>query len=312
MAETNLANRTADRMKRRASMLSLVTNVSLTFIKVLAAVITGSVSLMSESIHSGGDVIASLVAFYSVRAAAVPPDEEHPYGHGKIESLTSFGESILLLMMVGFIFKEAIDRLAHASPIRSLGLGLWIMCLSAAASLSVGAVIRHVALRTGSPALKANGRHVMIDFWTSTGVVTALLVTQFTGWQTADAWFAMALGLWIAGSSIAMARESVEQLIDRRVSDDDIERIRDVLGGISGMISFHRLRTRHSGNVHYIEVHIVVPNDWTVVQGHEMADRVEGALEAALAPAQAVVHIDPYDAEKAHPSRRQDDGILGP
>jgi cation diffusion facilitator family transporter len=265
----------------------------------MAAMLTRSMSLLSESIHSGGDVIAALVAYLSVRAAAIPPDEEHPYGHGKIESLASFGESILLFMMVGLIFKESIDRLTHGARVKNVDIGLWIMGVSALTSLVVGPYIRRVAQKTDSMALKSNGRHVMIDFWTSVGVLSALLVTRFTGWEEADAWFAMGLGLWIAGNAIYMGRESVQQLIDRRVSDDEIARINEVLKNATGLVSYHRLRTRHSGNVHYIDVHVVVPNDWTVVQGHNLADEIETALESALQPAQAVVHIDPYDAHKA-------------
>jgi len=285
--------------KRRASLLSLVTNLCLTLLKVVAALITGSMSLMSESIHSGGDVVAALAAYLSVRASSVPPDEEHPYGHGKIESLASFGESILLLMMVGLIFKESVDRLSHGGEVKKIEIGFWVMGLSALASLTVGPYVRKIAAQTDSIALRSNGRHVMIDFWTSAGVLAALVVTKFTGWQTADAWFAIGLGVWIAFNAVSMARESVQQLIDRRVSDDEIAKIRETLRGFEGLLSYHRLRTRHSGNVHYIDVHVVVPNHWTVVQGHTLADEIESALELALQPAQAVVHIDPYDAQKA-------------
>ena len=299
MSRKNLINPSDERLKRRASLLSLITNLCLTLLKVMAAMLTRSMSLLSESIHSGGDVIAALVAYLSVRAAAIPPDEEHPYGHGKIESLASFGESILLFMMVGLIFKESIDRLTHGASVKNVDIGLWIMGVSALTSLVVGPYIRRVAQKTDSMALKSNGRHVMIDFWTSVGVLSALLVTRFTGWEEADAWFAMGLGLWIAGNAIYMGRESVQQLIDRRVSDDEIARINEVLKNATGLVSYHRLRTRHSGNVHYIDVHVVVPNDWTVVQGHNLADEIETALESALQPAQAVVHIDPYDAHKA-------------
>ncbi len=286
------------RAKSIGALLSLVTNASLTVIKTVAALMTGSVSLISESIHSATDVVASAIAFLSVRVAAVPPDEEHPYGHGKVESLASFAESILLLLIVAFIFKESIDRLMHGSVVQHIEIGFWVIGLSSMISLVVGLFVRSTGIRTESAALRSNGQHLLVDFWTSAGVFLALLVTHFTGWKEADAFFAMALGVWIAFNSISMARESIEQLIDRRVSDDEIEKIHTVLREMSGVISYHRLRTRHSGNVHYIEVHIVVPNQWTVVQGHGLADEIEAALERTLKPASAVVHIDPYDPAK--------------
>lgn len=279
--------------------MSLSANVCLTILKVCAAVLTGSVSLVSESIHSATDVMASLVAFLSVRAAAVPPDEEHPYGHGKIESLAGFGESVFLVLVVGYIFFESIDRLIHGAGVKQLEVGIWIMGISSLTSLVVGPYVRRVAKQTDSIALKSNGRHQIIDFGTSAGVLVALLVTKFTGWQQADAWFAMALGVWIAYNAVTMGRESVEQLIDRRVTDDDLERIQAILRAGEGLISYHHLRTRHSGHVHYVDVHVVVPNEWSVVQAHSLADSLEKEIEEALRPALAVVHIDPYDPAKA-------------
>ena len=273
------SSRTPDETKRLGSVLSLATNLLLTIFKVIAAVMTGSVSLFSESIHSTTDVIASLITYLSVRVAAVPPDEEHPYGHGKVESLASFAESILLILIVLFIFKESVDRLMHGSHVRSIVLGFWIMGGSALISLFVGLFVSKVGAETESAALRSNGRHLMIDFWTSVGVFTALCVTKFTGWEQADAWFAMGLALWIAYNAISISREAIEQLIDRRVSDDEIKRIHNVLKNVPDVISYHRLRTRHSGNVHYIDVDVVVPNHWTVVQGHALADEIESQLQ---------------------------------
>ena len=298
MSNGTLQDPSEERIKRQASLVSLSANVCLTVLKVAAATLTGSVSLISESIHSTTDVAASLVAFLSVRAAAVPPDEEHPYGHGKIESLAGFGESILLLLIVGFILKESIERLIHGAAVQRLELGIWIMAISALTSVCVGPYVRRVAQKTESMALKANGRHQIIDFVTSSGVLVALIITKFTGWQHADAWFAIFLGVWIAYSALKMARESIEQLIDRRVADDEIAKIHEVLKSEPEVISYHRLRTRHSGHVHYIDVHVVVPNHWSVIQGHSLADRLEKAMEQALRPAQAVIHIDPFDPSK--------------
>jgi len=286
-------------LKKKASVLSLVTNIFLTVLKIAAAVATGSVSLFSEGIHSAADVVASTITYFSVKVASAPPDDEHPYGHGKVESLASFAESIILLLIVGFIFKESIERLTHGTQVQHLSLGTGIMAVSAVISLGVGLHVGKVGKTSDSAALKSNSNHLLVDFWTSVGVFAALLISDLTGLHQLDAWFAIALGLWIAWSAIHIAREAVEQLIDRRIADDEMEVIRRVLSGIPELISYHRLRTRHSGNIHYIEVHVVVPNDWTVVQGHAMADRVESALEEAIQPSHAVVHIDPFDAEKA-------------
>jgi len=299
MSSGTLGDKSHDRIKRQASLVSLAANTCLTLLKIVAAILTGSMSLISESIHSATDVAVSLVTFLSIRAASVPPDEEHPYGHGKIESLAGFGESIFLMFMVVYIVNESIGRLLHGAGVQHLELGIWIMGFSALTSLLVGPYIRRIAIKTESMALKSNGRHQIIDFVTSSGVLLALAVTKFTGWRHADAWFAILLGLWIAYSALQMGKEAVQQLIDRRVSDDEIDRIHQTLRAEPDLISYHRLRTRHSGHVHYIDVHVVVPNEWSVIQAHALADRLEKAMEEALRPAQAVVHVDPYDPMKA-------------
>ena len=285
-------------MKRRALLVSLSANISLTTLKVVAAVLTGSVSLLSESVHSATDVAVSFVTFFSVKAASAPPDDEHPYGHGKIESLAGFGEAIFLLLMVSYVFNESVERLIHGSKVQHLSMGIWIMAISAVTSLCVGPYLRKVAETTESMALKSNAKHQMIDFVTSTGVLIALVITKTTGWEKADAWFAIGLGFWIAYSAFQIGRESAQQLIDKRVSDDEITAIHRVISETPDLISYHRLRTRHSGHVHYIDVHAVVPNDWSVVRAHALADDLEERIELALSPAHAVVHIDPYDPTK--------------
>ena len=154
----------ADRsLKYRASLASLLSNLCVTLLKIVAAVLTGSISLLSESIHSATDVLVSTVTFICVRAAQAPPDEEHPYGHGKIESLAGFAESILLGLTVAYIFYEATQRLVHGSEVRHLEVGIWIMGISAAVSLVVGGYIRRAAERTESTALKVNGRHQIVE-----------------------------------------------------------------------------------------------------------------------------------------------------
>jgi len=298
MSLVPLQDQEVERLKRGASLLSLSTNLFLTGIKVAAAVVTGSVSLASESIHSATDVIASLITFFSVRAAAVPPDEDHPYGHGKIENLAGFAESILLLLVVGYILVEAGKRLVVATGVQQVVIGFWTMGVSAIATLFVGLYLRKVAKQTDSMALESNGRHILTDFLTSAGVFVALGLTKFAGWQTADAWFAIGLALWIAVNAVSMGFQAIQQLIDRRVSDEEMAQIVRILRESPGLISYHRLRTRHSGNVHYIDLHAVVPNDWTVVQGHALADSIEKRMATDLHPARVVVHIDPFDVNK--------------
>jgi cation diffusion facilitator family transporter len=284
--------------KRGAASLSLGYNVTLTAAKIVAAVLTGSVSLLSESVHSATDVVASAIALVSVRAASVPPDEEHPYGHGKIESLAGFGESILLLGIVGYIVFEAIQRLIAHSEVQNLGVGLWVMGASAVSSFVVGKYVARVGSDTNSIALKSNGQHLMVDFWTSVGVLAALILTRITGVTWVDSIFALLLAAWISFGAWRMLRVAFDELIDRTLPDHELQAVHQILCNEPGVLSYHRLRARHSGHVHFVDVHVVVPNEWSVIQAHNLADRIEKRINTELAPAQTVVHIDPYDEAK--------------
>jgi cation diffusion facilitator family transporter len=289
----------AEAAKRRAAITSLVTNCTLTCFKLAAAAVTGSVGLFSEAAHSATDVVASALAVASVRAASVPADEEHNYGHGKIESLGGFAESILMGAIVVYIVFESVPRLMTPRPLGHTSMALLVMTGSAIASLVVGTYVRRVGERTESLALKTNGRHLSIDFWTSTGVLAALALYRFGHWQQADPVIALLLGGWIGRNAFQMGREAFQQLIDRRVSDEDLELIHDALQRDDRILSYHKLRTRHSGSFHYIEVHVVVPRDQSLLQAHDIADTLEHRIESFLPPAQVVVHVDPYDPSKA-------------
>lgn len=287
-----------ERQNRRAAGLSLALNGLLTALKFVVALLTGSVSLLSEAFHSGTDVLGSLMALLAIRAAANPPDEEHPYGHGKIESLAAFGESLALLGVVGVILAQSIGNLLKGSHPERLDLGMLAAGVSAVGSLGVGNYLLAVARKTDSIALRSNGRHLLLDCFANLSVLSAFALQKYLGFDHADSLLGILIGAWLGIGAWRTVREAFEQLIDHRVADEEIQKIREILQDTPGLISYHRLRTRHSGNVHYIDLHAVVPREWSVVQAHELADRLEKRIAAALAPAQAVVHIDPYDPAK--------------
>lgn len=286
---------------RRASAVSLAYNLCSTLLKIVGAVLTGSVSLLSEAIHSSTDVVSSLMAFIGVRAAAVPPDEEHPYGHGKIESLAGFGESILLFLVVVYIVVESVQRLMTGAVIESVDAGLAIMSVTALGSLLVSRFVLGTSQRTRSLALRSNGLHLVADFVTSLGVLLALGLVRFAGWTQADSIIALALALWIGWNAQRLMRAAFHELIDARLDPADLAAIEACLAAEAGLHSFHRLRTRRSGLMRYVDVHIVVPNQWSLVEAHAVADRLEKLIEDRLAPAQVVIHVDPFDVVKAGP-----------
>jgi cation diffusion facilitator family transporter len=288
-----------ERAKRRASALSLAYNVLFTAAKLVAALLTGSMSLLSEALHSATDIVASALAYVGVRAASAPPDERHPYGHGKIETLAGFGESILLFLMVLYLIGEGIHRLLQGVVLESLELGLAVMSLSTLTSLLIGQYVLRVGRRTRSLALLSNGQHLMVDFWTSAGVLLALLLIRLTGWTPLDPLLAIGIALWLLRGAWRLATQAFHELIDQRLPDEEIAHIDRVIRSDARVISYHNLRTRRSGSMRYIDLHIVVPADWSLQQAHAVADELEKRLERELSPAQVVIHVDPYDPAKA-------------
>ncbi len=288
-----------ERAKRRASALSLAYNVLFTAAKLVAALLTGSMSLLSEALHSATDIVASALAYVGVRAASAPPDERHPYGHGKIETLAGFGESILLFLMVLYLIGEGIHRLLQGVVLESLELGLAVMSLSTLTSLLIGQYVLRVGRRTRSLALLSNGQHLMVDFWTSAGVLLALLLIRLTGWTPLDPLLAIGIALWLLRGAWRLATQAFHELIDQRLPDEEIAHIDRVIRSDARVISYHNLRTRRAGAMRYIDLHIVVPADWSLQQAHAVADELEKRLERELSPAEVVIHVDPYDPLKA-------------
>ena len=282
-------------------MLSLAWNIFQTLLKVAAAILTRSVSVFSEAAHSSIDVVASLMAYAGVRVSAAPPDEEHPYGHGKVESLAGFGESILLFGTVIYIIVTAINRLVHKPPIERIDAGVIVMAVSAIGCFVTSRYLISVSKKSNSIALKSNGQHLTADSVTSIGVLVALTITKLTNIEWADAAMAILIALWMTHGAWHLMVEAFDHLIDKRLSHEELDKIENILTSHKEVLGHHRLRTRMSGAVRYIDMHIVVPNEWSLVQAHNVADELEKTIAHELAPAQVVIHVDPFDAAKATP-----------
>ena len=288
-----------ERRAASAARLSLVFNFLQTTLKFVGALLTGSISLLSEALHSASDVLSSLVSFVSIRAAAAPPDEEHPYGHGKIDTLAGLSEAILLFLFAIYTLVTATIHIFQKPEVTKVDLGLWILVICMIGAVFVSFSNHKAARETESFALQSNVQHLNVDIITTMGVLVSLLITKFTGWQYADPIFAIGLSLWLGFSSLKMVHSAFHEVGDTSglgeggIDEAEIAKIKEILGAESDLISYHKLRTRHSGAWHYIDIHLVVPRTWSVVQGHELADRVEKKIEAELHPAVCTIHIDP-------------------
>lgn len=256
---------------------------------------TGSVSLLSEALHSVSDVISSFVSLVSVRAAAAPPDDEHPYGHGKIDTLAGLSESIILFLFSLYTAVMAVVHLFQKPEVGKIDWGLGIVSACAVVGFFVMKSVGKIAKETESFALLSNAQHIQVDIVTTVGVLASLLVTKFTGWAYADPLFALGFSLWLGYSSVRMIHAAFDQVIDSHIDPEELKRVEAILGEEPELLSFHKLKTRHSGEWHFVEMHIVVPREWTVVQAHDLADRIEKRVEAELNPCVCTIHVDPAD-----------------
>ncbi|MBV9471265.1 MAG: cation transporter [Abitibacteriaceae bacterium] len=288
--------------KRKAALLSLYTNLLLMLLKVAVGVLSGSVSVLSEAAHSASDLVASGIAVFSVRIADLPPDELHPYGHGKAESLAALAQALLLLGAATLIIYEAIARLLqHAGPQR-VELGMAIMAVSALANIGVVRYMLRVAGQTQSQALAADAENHRVDIYTAAGVLLGLLLVRLTGYSFFDPLLAIAVALLIMNTTWRLMHEALATLMDTHLPAEDVEMVRQVLHDDPSVLGYHKLRTRIAGSVRHVDAHVLMDDELSLAQAHDLTEQVEDRIREALPNTEVTLHTEPYHAEQRHQS----------
>jgi cation diffusion facilitator family transporter len=291
--------------KARVALLSVASNSLLIALKLAVGLLIGSVSVLCEAIHSGMDLLAALLAFLAVRKAHEPADEEHPYGHGKFENISGTVEALLIFVAAGWIIYEAVRKLSHPQHISEAALGFGAMAFSAVLNILVSEVLFRVGRETDSVALQADAWHLRTDVWTSGGVAAALLAIvvgrRFApdlhlGWL--DPLAALAVAVLIIRAAGQLTLDAVRDLLDARLPHTEEQWIREHLAGLKPTIAgFHRLRTRKSGAVRFIDMHVLVDEDMHVWKAHKIADEITAAIEERLPRSSVTVHVEPCAAK---------------
>ena len=287
--------------KANVAMLSIVSNTLLTSTKVTVGLISGSVSILSEGIHSGIDLLAACIAFFAVRQSAKPADSQHEYGHGKIENVSGTIEAILIFIAVIFIVLEAVRKLGEIIngeggelEAMALGLGMAVMGGSALINVFVSSRLMKVAKKTDSVALEADALHLRTDVYTSAGVFAGLLAIRLTGWHILDPIIALGVALIIIKAAYDLTREAFFPLVDVSLPESEKKIITDVLSHHADKyVEFHELRTRKSGSERYVDLHLVVARQISVGEVHELCDLIEHEINMQLKSAQVLIHAEP-------------------
>lgn len=288
---------TAEGGKLRAAALSVVSNSLLILLKAIAASVTGSVSILTEAVHSSVDLVASIVAFASIRKAGEPADETHRYGHEKIESLSAAIEGILILVGSAVIAFEAIRRLIVGGTLQSIPLGLGVIAFSLVANVVVSTVIARRARKTGSPALQGDAAHLRTDAMTSGAVLVGLILVKATGAQWLDSAVALAVAGVIVITGVRVLTTASQVLVDTSLPPGEIEEIRRVVENFAprGVVGYHELRTRGAGNRRYVDLHLQFRAGTSLEDAHRTAHEVEKEIGSRLPRTDVLIHLEPED-----------------
>ena len=278
--------------------LSVWSNSFLVALKLVVGLMMGSVSVLSEAIHSGIDLVAALVARYSVKRSAEPADKDHTYGHGKYENLSGFIEGTLIFLAAAVIVYEASKRLFEATEVEMVGVGMLVMAISAGVNIVVSRKLFKVAKETESLALEADAYHLMTDVWTSAGVFVALGVILVTGWHIVDPVVAMFVAALIFRAAFGITKRSCDGLLDRSLPEHELEVLEAVVKRNEvHFVDYHRLRTRKVGAERQVDLHVTVPRDMTVIDSHSLVEKLEGEIREALPRCTVVVHVEPCEKD---------------
>ncbi|MEI8047296.1 MAG: cation diffusion facilitator family transporter [Bacteroidota bacterium] len=289
------------RKKGRVAALSVVSNSTLVIFKLIVGFVTGAVSILSESIHSGVDLVASLIAFFAVRAAGKPADEEHTFGHGKFENLSAAIEGLLIFVAAGWIIYESVSKLIFPEPVDNLQWGIIVMGVSAITNLIVSRKLFKVGKETDSAALLADGWHLRTDVWTSAGVAVGLTVYMLGRIFLPDLnldWIDPVIAMGVAGLIVKAAweltSEAVTYLLDASLPEEEEKVITAIINEMAPQVlNFHNFKTRKAGSERFVEFHLVVNKDLTVERAHDICDDITAKIKLEFPKTEVMIHTEP-------------------
>ncbi|MEG9461936.1 cation diffusion facilitator family transporter [Bacillus amyloliquefaciens] len=283
----------------KIAFLSVISNSLVVMLKIVVGIITGSVAILSEAIHSFLDLIAAFIAFISVRISKKPADTGHPYGHGKVENLSGTIETILIFAAGIWMIYECVQKLVNPAPVHLPVLGIVVMLAGALINLIVSKFVKREAEKVNSVAMKSNALHLLTDVYTSLGVAASLLVVTVTEWYILDPIIGMVLALYIIYEAFKLMKEAFPPLIDTRLSEEEEKTILKIIETFQQeFIEIHDFRTRRSGPQEYIDFHLVVASHVTIKDVHDLCDRIERDITNEFKQAQVMIHPEPESERK--------------
>ena len=281
--------------KSRAPAISIASNATLIVLKIAAGAATGSIAILTEAVHSSIDLLASVVAFFSVRKAEEPPDPSHPYGHEKVENLTAALEGVLILVGAAVIIYESVHRLITPSGVDKLGVGIAVIGFSAVANLAVSTYLYRQARVTGSPALEGDAAHLRTDAYTSMGVLVGLVLVKVTGAERFDPITALVIAVAIVWSGVRLVNRSSRVLVDEALPAEELAAVRATIEAYDApeVSGFHKLRARQAGSRRHIDLHVQFRSGTSLERAHYVSHEPQDAISSRLRDADVLIHLEP-------------------
>ena len=285
-------DRREHRLLLMAGLASVLTALILIAAKAIAWLMTGSVSLLASLVDSVMDSIASLINFFAIRYSLVPPDEEHRFGHGKAEALAGLGQAVFIAGSSVFLIHQSVSKLMDPQPISENGTGVAVMVFSIVLTFGLLLIQKYVVRETGSTAIEADSLHYLSDLAVNAGIIVVLVVSQF-GYLWLDGAVGLVIAIFILFSAWHIAYESAQLLLDREIPGEVREVITAIVADHPQALGVHDLRTRQSGRTQFIQLHVDMDQNLTLLQAHDLATRIETRIQEAFPMADVIIHQDP-------------------
>jgi len=298
---------TKQTQKTRVALLSVASNTTLVVLKLIVGLFIGSVAVVAEAVHSGVDLVAALIAYYAVQESGKPADGDHPFGHGKVENVSGVIEALLIFVAAGWIVYEAVQKLVSVHIVEAVGWGVGVMALSVAMNTVVSSLLFKVGKATDSVALQADAWHLRTDVWTSAGVMLGLGLMwvgerAFPGvhFHWLDPVAAIVVAVLIVRAAYKLTLASGRDLLDVVLPSDEEQWIQAYLAGLEPPVhGYHGLRTRKAGSDRFVELHLLVTPEMTVVDSHAITEFVTRDIQERLPECHVTVHIEPWEEPQA-------------
>jgi len=293
----------------RYAWLSVATAIVIILLKVAAYWLTGSVGFLSDALESGANILAAVITLVALVVAERPPDAGHPFGHSKVEYLSSGAEGTLILLAAVLIVVQAIQRLLEPQPLEQVGAGVIISAIAAAANFAVARILLRAGRRHRSAALTADAHHLLTDVWTSVGVIVAVGLVGLTGWLWLDPVIGLIVALQIILTGGKLIRVAVDGLMDVALPPEEAAQVTAILERYRDQgVTYHALRTRQAGAQRFVSFHVQTPGSWSIQRGHELLESMEREIREQLAPVNVLTHIEPAE----DPASWEDEALYRP